>query len=561
MTDRDLNHSRLLDVHKWSDYPEVNSWVYRLWDDEVEAALKAIEEAKAEAEGRKDKKSSGGRKAKQTAREMFKVLLLDLYVSWLEDPEQLISVSRTDGDYKVNSRYNALFISDKLILVLDACIHTGLIEQHLGSEAAGKLTRVWPTERLRDYFLIAAFPDFMINTYEGRETVVLNAVELDTDDDLSDVDGRKDKKPTAIAYEDTDSPVIIPARELLADYNALLKETFVDLCNAEHPYVERQQWDKKTKQYVTRSVSLRHDNKFVRRIFYRGNWELGGRFHGGWWQLIPSELRQFVLIGDEATQEVDFSGFHVALSYGLEGLQPPSDPYMLSHVIDGFEKDQQRKDVKQLALTAINAKDRKTTFEAFRNDKNKEIAKARREAVAKDEPAPTQIKYTNELLNQLLDGFLEHNEPIRHYLCTDKGVELMALDGRITASIIKRFTEQDILVLTIHDSYIVAIQHERALEHYMRETCEQELGVKGFTIKPEKLTPNRATAMTRGPYSHDITLAIDAIDRFNEQTLRVEGYKDRLNKWTDFERRFGNGSECRSRRSRMKEPLGSVTTA
>ena len=64
----------------------MNSWVYRLWDDEVEAALKAIEEAKAEAEGRKDKKSSGGRKAKQTAREMFKVLLLDLYVSWLEDP-------------------------------------------------------------------------------------------------------------------------------------------------------------------------------------------------------------------------------------------------------------------------------------------------------------------------------------------------------------------------------------------------------------------------------------------------------------------------------------------
>ncbi|MDG2442755.1 MAG: hypothetical protein P8M13_05830 [Luminiphilus sp.] len=32
MSDRDLDHSRPLDVHRWSDYPEVDEWVDKFWD-------------------------------------------------------------------------------------------------------------------------------------------------------------------------------------------------------------------------------------------------------------------------------------------------------------------------------------------------------------------------------------------------------------------------------------------------------------------------------------------------------------------------------------------------
>jgi hypothetical protein len=511
---RDLWRSRPLDVHRWSDFPEVNDWVNLLWDD-----LLASHFPPAKA----------GRKAKQTEKNMFKVLLLDLYVAWLEDPDMCIGVSRTAKDYAVGSRYNALFISDKIIKILDACLTEGVVEQYLGSEQAGKVTRVWPSERLINHFLQAAFPDFMIDTHAGKETVILNSKELEADDDFSEVDGKGDKKATSQEYDDGDSPIIIPSRELLSDYNQLLRNTYMDLGCAEHPYVERQQWNKKTKQLETRRVSLRHNNKFVRRIFYRGSWELGGRFHGGWWQQIPSELRQHILINDEATQEVDFSGFHIALSYGLEGLKAPKDPYALPFTIEALGKQQQRKDVKQLALTAINAKDRKSAYSAFRNDKNKERAGDTREP---------KLSYTDKLLDELLDGFLDLNSPISDYVCTDKGVELMALDGRITAHIIKAFTNRGIPVLTVHDSYIVPLEHERLLERTMASACEKELGISGFNIKGEKLTPNKAYGMTLGPYAHDKKFALDAADNFTKNTIRVDGYSDRLRKWQAFHGRY-----------------------
>tara|TARA_B100000470_G_C19717202_1_gene358264 strand:- start:592 stop:735 length:144 start_codon:yes stop_codon:yes gene_type:complete len=32
-TNNQLEHSRPFDVHKWSDYPEANTWVDKLWED------------------------------------------------------------------------------------------------------------------------------------------------------------------------------------------------------------------------------------------------------------------------------------------------------------------------------------------------------------------------------------------------------------------------------------------------------------------------------------------------------------------------------------------------
>lgn len=68
------------------------------------------------------KTSNKGRKPKKPTKEMFRVLFLDLYVAWLEDPDLALGVSRTPEDYVVNDRYNALFISDKIIDVTSEVI-------------------------------------------------------------------------------------------------------------------------------------------------------------------------------------------------------------------------------------------------------------------------------------------------------------------------------------------------------------------------------------------------------------------------------------------------------
>ena len=155
----------------------------------------------------------------------------------------------------------------------------------------------------------------------------------------------------AVEYHDNDDPRIIPAnRELLRDYNKLLHQTHLDVGSQEHPTVTSTHWNTKRRREEKRTVSLRQHNKFVRSIFYRGDWNLGGRYHGGWWQQIPSELRKHILINGNQTQEIDFSGFHISLAYGLEVLSPPDDPYALNLTDPRLSDKQQRSAVKLPSL-------------------------------------------------------------------------------------------------------------------------------------------------------------------------------------------------------------------
>ena len=501
--------SRPLDVHRWSEYPEVNAWVNEFWETHLSDSFV--------------RRSNAGRKPKKTPRDMFKVLFLDLYVAWLEDPDLCLGVPRTASAYKVGTRYNALFISDKIIDVVDALIDLGFIGQWLGNEASGMVSRIWPLEPLIECFRQAAFAEFMVGTSQDRECIILNSSDKDSDETRA---GRGRRTSRSLEYTDDDDPRIVPARLLLRDYNALLTETHLDIGSQETPLVETYHWNPKRRHEEQRIISLRQHNKFVRRIFYRGDWNLGGRYHGGWWQQIPSEHRKHILINGNQTQEVDFSGFHISLAYGLEGLSPPDDPYALNISENRLSAKQQRRAVKLLALTAINAKDRTTAFKAFRNEMNREQA-----------GADNKISFTDDLLTVLLEGFLQENPSIAHYLCADKGVELMAIDGNITTKLIEHFTYKNIPILTVHDSYIVEFEYEDELIKVMNDACEKELGITGFKLKSEKQATPRSLQHHQQQDRSGINV-IEGYKTINRQTFIAEGYKNRRQRYLDFKDKY-----------------------
>ena len=108
----DPNHSKPLDVHKWSDHPEINKLVDDLWLQVVEPAL-------------------GGKsnnKGKSDPKRQLKVLLLDLYVAWLDDPTLSVGINFNNNAYTVNSRYNALRISRKIGDVSKLLIQSGYLD-------------------------------------------------------------------------------------------------------------------------------------------------------------------------------------------------------------------------------------------------------------------------------------------------------------------------------------------------------------------------------------------------------------------------------------------------
>ena len=84
MADRDYQHSRILDVHRWSEHPESNLFVDEIYETYIH------------------QKNNN----KNIQKKHLKVVLLDLYIAWLSDPElDLTSILETTAAKAAPSDY------------------------------------------------------------------------------------------------------------------------------------------------------------------------------------------------------------------------------------------------------------------------------------------------------------------------------------------------------------------------------------------------------------------------------------------------------------------------
>ena len=414
MTSDNLNNSRLLDVHVWSDYPEINYLVDTLWKTYFEPI----------------DVSRRGPKPKAPKKVHLKVLLLDLYVCFLNDPRMYLAVHMSMSGWKANSRYNALHLSSQMIGIVRKLVDLEYLEFHKGYE--GKLSRIRATDRLHYLFHSIAVPLPAISFHHSQEVLELRG-DADTEISIS--------KPK-LEYKDTDATVKM--RAVLLTYNDLLRRSHLDICSLEQPFIDRV-ITKGPRQGEQVRIHIDHRNIFVKRVFNKGSWELGGRFYGGWWQFIDKDLRSDIMINDKPTIEIDYKSMHIALLLAHIKQKSNYDPYSLSKSIFPNRNDlDQRSVVKQLVLMALNASDRKTAFSAFRGDQ------------PTGHPAK---KLTNVELSKLLDAFIEEYPDLAPFMCTGKGLQLMYIDSCIAEQVIDHFTNLSIPILCLHDSFIVPFDH------------------------------------------------------------------------------------------------------
>lgn len=428
-TFQELIHSRPLDIHKWSDYTEVNEVV-----DHIFARLPTLD-------GNKNK-----------AKKHLKVLLLDLYVAWFADPELKIAVSRNKNDYKAKSRYNELHISYLMVDVVDALVEHGFLNLTNGfydqEQGRGYVSRIWPSEPLEHLFKAARFSPFMIESHSERETVILR------DDTGKDIE----------FYEDTDE--VLHMRRVLKKYNDLLARTHIDLDYLQVPVLVLG-----NKKRFHR-LEINQQSKTVRRVFNEGRFDKGGRFYGGWWQRCPSELRPHIVMDGVLTEEVDFSGLHIVLLYARREINyweaVGDDPYNIVPPSDWPEDINLRETLKMLLLTAINADNEKKAFKAFRRQAE----------------AGSPAKSLNDtMLGKLLSALRAKHQAIAEDFATGAGIDLMFIDSQITSLLIEHYTDCGVPILTIHDSYIVPFGYSDDLVSKMKRACESVTGVKDVKVK------------------------------------------------------------------------------
>ena len=464
-------HSELLDVHMWSDHPEIKALTDRLY---VEAGINALER-------------TGNRKPKRTAKECLRVLILDLYVKWFKDPSISIGFSKTKSSYKVGSRYNGLFISEKIIEVEGLLVADDYIDElpafhDKTGQGRSYTTRIRHTQKLRELFAELTIDLHDIDTHTNQECIVLHD---------KYVNGPKDDTVRKIEYKDDDlSPdalaLVDRLREQLQTYNKLLKRTFIDI-----PSYEKNTFTRivKTKKYGERkqTISLGPDNKFVTRVFnggLAGKWERGGRFYGGWWQQIDKEERSKIYINDKPTLEVDFKAFHPNLLSNEQGVILADDPYDLGELLlpDILTTLQiQRAYVKLLVLMAINADSDKLAFQALRNhDRSDKLGQS----------------LTDKQQGILLDKFIEKHPQFKDVLNTGQALRLMWIDSQIANLVLDYFTQKDIPVLCIHDSFIIQYDKEPELRDILDQATHQITKSRvSHDIKNER---NTYTSMVSG---------------------------------------------------------------
>lgn len=416
----DYLNCTLFDVHRWSEYPEVLAV-------------------------RKQLMGELGFKGSKKEIKHVTVVLLNLYYTYCLDPEMWVMFSRDQNNYRMGERYNKLFIKyDILIDTVNKLLEFEYIEHAMGFQdkktKKSFASRMKATTKLIDVIeKVHAVTFKMIGKYAPDELIELRNAEGVPIDYAKDNDSVKTMVP------------------ILEAYNKLLSETYIDL-HFDVPDIQdkidarRGKIDKNTGNPKDYRLVINLTNKRVRRIFNNSTFSQGGRFYGGWWQNIPSDLRKKIIINKDYTIEIDYSGLHIYLLYALKGINfadLEKEPYIHPKDNDPLNL---RPILKVLLLAAVNSKDEATCIKAVQFEIN-----MNRSAFPEEIPD----------LKEAYKTFKDYHSDIADMFCSKLGSKLQRFDSSIAESVVNEMTKERIPILVVHDSFICSKKEEDYLNEVM----------------------------------------------------------------------------------------------
>ena len=430
--DLELSNSRPFDLHKTSSYGAVNHVVNAVFD-----GIPYDRRPRDENE----------RKAKQ----VLKTVLVNLFDVYHVDPKRWLGYTRRRDWYRrIPARYNKLDIKGKgLLRIVDALLELGHIEHEMGFRAQtgyeqGRWSRMRAHPGLIELMEQAGIKPHMIERVDDEETIILRAPKQ-----------KDQRKGDEIDYKDTAETARM--RENVRSINSQLQEHWIDILASDRELEQINEELKRKKD----SLPFEPGRKHLRRIFNNGSFKQGGRFYGGWWQEVPKKWRTFIMIDNRSTCEIDYSGMHLTMLYARAGLpMPEGDPYLPPGCSKGV-----RPFLKVALNTIINADSRAKAIGAIEGEQDTSVI-------------PPQ--YSD--VESLIDAFAKKHEPIQHLFYSGLGIDLQCIDSQVAEQVMLELGKDGIVVLPVHDSFIVEERYEDKLRDAMdaafEEICKAKTGIK-----------------------------------------------------------------------------------
>ena len=400
------DYSRLLDVHRISEHPEVQEVIQVLY-------------------GELKKSGCLGKSSQTKILKHLKAVVLDLYLCYSFDPKSYIGYPRNRARYSKDSRLGQMFFGYRpMMRVVDGLEALGYLESHKGfqvrSTGTSRQARMRASRSLIDLIEGHSVKPVMVERANQAVLVLRN----------SDGEG--------ISFEATDETQKMEAD--LHSYNNFIGQHSIGLSlpieEVRAVLIER------------RSNPVDYTRNQLRRIFNE-NFSRGGRFYQGWWQEIPSDLRRYITINDQPTSELDYGGQHLLLLYALNEdefpwLRGDTDPY----------GEENRDLMKQVFLICVNEESREKAIQAIRQEINYNYS---------------ELPSTNEIINSLIDTTIERLPELSDYFFSGMWAELQRQDSKIAEYVLNHMRAKKILVLPVHDSFVVQDQYIHHLYSIMKE--------------------------------------------------------------------------------------------
>lgn len=466
----DVGASRRLDVHRWSDYPELRNCLANI-----------VQEINVTEERTRARTQRGANQLSDAVR----CIVLDLYVAWCADPTLEIAVSLSKSSFSKGTRYEALYFTyDTFRPALNGLIKLGLVEVartpfHDPRTGIGRVTRLRATPRL-------------IEVLTGTAELTLAKLRFRGDRYAEEVIVLRNELKNDIEYKETKSTTNMRAE--LARINESFASHWLDLELSDRQTIAlnaRMANDHRHGSREAPYVDLAA--KRLRRVFNNGSWNEGGRFYGGWWQFIPREHRTHITIDGKRTVEIDYSGMHPALMYAEVGAKLDGDAY------DIGETSVKRDTIKRTFNQMVNASGRIDPKSDFR-----------------EEECGLSWK-------ELQDKIKTRHSPIARFLGTGYGVRLQNVDSQIANRIMLQFISKQYVCLPVHDSFIVLEALQDDLTEVMHDEFMKQCGAH-ITTKPKF-----DVTIAQSTYAQAITG--EAIQESLFPAGEFAGHETRLNNW------------------------------
>lgn len=368
--------------------------------------------------------------------------------------------SRTNPE-KVNYSYGYT------VAAKDELVNLDWIKLDIGSEEAG-YTRIKPSKKLIQRFDKLGFRWLRIKPTPPEKLVELRDVQRDKAGNVIRINGKTSK----VTLETPLTPEVKQYQENLLKINKFLLQHCIHL-ELDDDNLEKLREELSSRETDDESIQINLYNTQLTRIFSRGSLEKGGRFYRGWWQQIPSRHRPHIRIDGYMTVEVDYSSMAFRILYAQIGYPYPTDSDIYDIGLDGWvgKDDERRPIVKEFMNALINDED--GVYRLKSEHKN-------------------ALKLNHE---QLMAKLKDKHPKIFSEIDNGIGLKLQFIDSQIAERVMLEMMNDGIVVLPIHDSFIVRAGYQQWLTSVMRNVFRDLTG-SDTSVEAEIIKNNEHYGLT-----------------------------------------------------------------